>query len=364
MKNIFILSILFLATIANAQVIKIGGDCTNDQDVDPTNELGSFGLNGTGDSIIYEDEGGRYAVDANGNPITSVTRANDTITVVDNGVTLSAKAGLEVHTNTTLPINPHDGYTIYNSDIKQGMYYDSKRAKWIRTDWHDGHAIVRYLPTTESWEVLDDISHTPYGDVSVASSPTGNGFVLTTDNSSGSTGRKLGIVIVAPDETISRKAMYAGPSFGVNTIDVSIIKIGGFSLRCNGTGTIINSNDFYPDDLTLTWDAVNLELYVNHPSSGIGVGGAQGVQGTQDYSVVATPSTGSNFAYVKQVPGWTTYSGTKISFYDALGNKTTPTGEWYFSRNASWGPRNNVLDKAFGLGTKGNFWIFWRYIED
>lgn len=217
-------------------------------------------------------------------------------------------------------------------------------------DW-DFWCIVRYVPTDSSWAILNNSEHASYHVSSVTSTKTGNGFTIYYYPS----GRIVGTVLVANDESTASAGLTVGGSVGLTNTIFTVVQTTGFSVLMDGTSAASDTN-VHPT-ITPSWNAVDSQLTITHSSVGNTSGhGAASL----NYGINIIPSTSSNFFTFRIVATDVSRTTAKIEFYNASGTKVTPTGEWYYNRTMPWEIGNDKLVKT--LGSSANFWIFGRFL--
>jgi len=169
-----------------------------------------------------------------GDPLGNI---GDVLTVGASGVPEWAApgSGITIGPTASRPAATTDGNLYYNTTSDQLNIADG--IEWLRAGNWDYYGVVRFVPADSSWQLLDDLDHTPYHITSITSTKTGNGFTV---NLPAGLNRKVGTCTIIPDETLVRAGITAGPSVGLTNVFVTLTQ-SGFSVRLNGSNVIINS---------------------------------------------------------------------------------------------------------------------------
>lgn len=219
------------------------------------------------------------------------------------------------------------------------------------------HGVVRYLPLTNTWELLNDSNHKPKNITSVISTASTNGFGLALVNP-GNTDYSIGTILITPDESLTRMGISAGASFAFGSAIVPVVQNQGFSFKMSGTTIVAETNAVAPQPFELSWDAVNLSLTIYFRAINQTAGEGLGIC---SFNFDVTPDSSANFFFVRTDPSYIPNNNkVKLKFYDITGTAVTPTGQWFFKRTQPWKPLNNQLG---ALGPNSNFWVYGYYIK-
>lgn len=217
------------------------------------------------------------------------------------------------------------------------------------------YGVVRYIPLTNTWELLNDAAHSSKNITSIISTDTTNGFKINPTYPSDAL-YNIGFVNITPDESLVRSGISAGASFGFTQITCPVVQNQGFGFIMNGTVILSDTTHIVPVAYELSWDATAMSLTLEFRGLNQQVG--EGL-GASNFNVNILPSSNSNFFFARYDLNYTP-NGTKIKikFYDLAGNVVTPTGRWLFNRTQPWQPLNNQLSK---VGPNANFWVYGKY---